>query len=156
MNKKYFLDLLIYDLWSNKNLAEFFKVNSITEGKELELFSHIFNAEIIWLKRVRGEKDFPGHMEIHSTEECDVLMNNVNNDWVDFINSIEEEKLLTIIEYKNIKGEQWKSAVREIITHMINHSSYHRGQIALLIRQKGMKPLATDYIGYSRKRDYNS
>ena len=87
MNKKYFLDLLIYDLWSNKNLAEFFKVNSITEGKELELFSHIFNAEIIWLKRVRGERDFPGHMEIHTPNKCEKLLNSVNNDWIDFINS---------------------------------------------------------------------
>lgn len=150
MYKKYFLDLLKYDLWANKNLAGFLKENSITEGKELELFSHIFNAEIIWLKRVRGEKDFPGHMKIHTSEECDVLMNNAINDWVDFINSTKEEQFFNIIEYKNIKGEQWKSTVWEILTHMINHSTYHRAQIALLLRQKGMKPPATDYIGYSR------
>jgi uncharacterized damage-inducible protein DinB len=154
MNKKYFLDLLKYDLWVNKNIANFLKDNLITEGKELELFSHIFNAEIIWLKRVKGESNFPGHMEIHTPEECDILMNAVNNDWINFINSIEEEKLITIIEYKNIKGEQWKSAVWEIITHMINHSSYHRAQIAFLIRQKGMKPPSTDFIGYSRQRQY--
>lgn len=156
MNKKYFFDLLKYDKWANKVLSGFSKDNSIAGGKELELFSHIFNAEIIWLKRVRDEKDFPGPMEIHTPDECDTLLNNVNNDWINYINSVKEEELLKFIEYRNIKGEQWKSAVWEIITHMINHSSYHRAQIALLIRQKGMKPPATDYIGYSRQRDNNS
>ena len=153
MNKQYFLDLIKYDLWANKNLAGFLTENSITEGKELVLFSHIFNAEIIWLKRVRGEKDFPGPMEIHTLNDCEILMYNVNNNWADFLNSAKEEQLYNIIEYKNIKGQQWRSAIREIITHMINHSTYHRAQIALLIRQKGMKPPATDYIGYSRQRE---
>jgi uncharacterized damage-inducible protein DinB len=154
MNNKYFIDLLNYDRWANTILSGFLKDNSITGGRELELFSHIFNAEIIWFKRVQGDKEFPYHMEIHTPEECDMLMNTINRDWMDLIGSSDEKLLTGIIEYKNIKGEQMKSTVWEILTHMINHSSYHRAQIALLIRQKGMNPPATDYIGYSRQRNY--
>ncbi len=154
MDKKYFIDLLKYDKWANKILSGFLMDNSITGGKELELFSHIFNAEIIWFKRVQGDKEFPYHMEIHTPEECEVLLSNINKNWTDLINSSDEQLLTGIIEYKNIKGEPMKSAVWEILAHMINHSSYHRAQIAMLIRQKGMKPPATDFIGYSRQRIY--
>ena len=154
MDKKYFIDLLKYDKWANKILSGFLMDNSITGGKELELFSHIFNAEIIWFKRIQGDKEFPYHMEIHTPEECDMLLNTINKNWTDLISSSNEELLTGIIEYRNIKGETMKSALWEILTHMINHSSYHRAQIALLIRQKGMKPPATDFIGYSRQRIY--
>lgn len=154
MDKKYFIDLLKYDKWANKILSGFLMDNSITGGKELELFSHIFNAEIIWFKRVQGDKEFPYHMEIHTPEECDMLLNTINKNWTDLISSSNEELLTGIIEYRNIKGETMKSALWAILTHMINHSSYHRAQIALLIRQKGMKPPATDFIGYSRQRIY--
>lgn len=154
MDKKYFIDLLKYDKWANKILSGFLMDNSITGGKEPELFSHIFNAEIIWFKRVQGDKEFPYHMEIHTPEECDMLLNTINKNWTDLISSSNEELLTGIIEYRNIKGETMKSALWEILTHMINHSSYHRAQIALLIRQKGMKPPATDFIGYSRQRIY--
>lgn len=154
MDKKYFIDLLKYDKWANKILSGFLMDNSITGGKELELFSHIFNAEIIWFKRIQGDKEFPYHMEIHTPEECDMLLNTINKNWTDLISSSNEELLTGIIEYRNIKGETMKSALWAILTHMINHSSYHRAQIALLIRQKGMKPPATDFIGYSRQRIY--
>jgi uncharacterized damage-inducible protein DinB len=154
MNNKYFIDLLKYDRWANQTIAGFLKDNSIAGGRELELFSHIFNAEIIWLKRVKRENNFPGSMEIHTLEECDMLMNTINKNWTDLIGSSDEKLFTGIIEYKNIKGETMRSTVWEIITHMINHSSYHRAQISLLIRQKGMKPPSTDYIGYSRQREY--
>jgi len=156
MNKKYFIDLLNYNFIANKKVGDFFCNNHITEGKETELFSHIINAEIIWFKRVTGNSEIPGHMEVYTLGECEVLIKSINTEWINYINSKGENLLSAIIEYKNIKEEQCKSTVWEILTHMINHSSYHRGQISLLIRQKGMKPPATDYIGYSGLRDYKN
>lgn len=54
------------------------------------------------------------------------------------------------ISYKNSRGERFENSVRDILFHVINHSTYHRGQIATDCKLHGMTPLATDYIFYKR------
>ena len=55
-----------------------------------------------------------------------------------------------MIHYNNTKGEASVNSVRDILFHVINHSTYHRGQIATEFRQNGLDPLVTDYIYYKR------
>jgi len=50
------------------------------------------------------------------------------------------------VEYRNSKGEPWSSRVEDILTHVLLHSAYHRGQIALQMRASGMEPAYTDFI----------
>ncbi|MDO8549036.1 MAG: DinB family protein [Ignavibacteria bacterium] len=64
--------------------------------------------------------------------------------------SLDKEKLTSIIKYRNTKGDEYQNRLSDIITHVINHSSYHRGQIALLVRNAGGIPAVTDYIAYRR------
>ena len=47
-------------------------------------------------------------------------------------------------------GEPHRSTVREIVAHVALHGSYHRGQIALLVREGGGTPLPTDFIVWAR------
>ena len=56
------------------------------------------------------------------------------------------------VEYRNSKGELWRSRVEDILTHVLFHSTYHRGQIALLMRASGMEPAYTDFIHAVRQR----
>lgn len=55
-----------------------------------------------------------------------------------------------LIRYRNSNGEQFDNSIADILTHVINHSSYHRGQIFKMLRQKGEEPINTDYITYAR------
>ena len=50
------------------------------------------------------------------------------------------------IEYRNSKGEPWSSRVEDILTHVLFHSAYHRGQVALEMRAAGLEPAYTDFI----------
>jgi uncharacterized damage-inducible protein DinB len=50
------------------------------------------------------------------------------------------------VEYRNSQGEPWSSRVEDILTHVLFHSAYHRGQIALQMRVSGMEPAYTDFI----------
>jgi uncharacterized damage-inducible protein DinB len=52
--------------------------------------------------------------------------------------------------YKNYVGEDYTNNVEMIMIHLVNHSSYHRAQIAMLLRQKGFEPINTDFITYDR------
>ena len=55
------------------------------------------------------------------------------------------------VHYKNSKGEEYDSLVRDILTHVFMHSAYHRGQIAADMRQDGVTPAYTDFIQGVRK-----
>jgi uncharacterized damage-inducible protein DinB len=50
------------------------------------------------------------------------------------------------VEYRNSKGESWSSRVEDILAHVLLHSAYHRGQIALQMRSSGIEPAYTDFI----------
>jgi uncharacterized damage-inducible protein DinB len=56
------------------------------------------------------------------------------------------------VSYTNSKGEAWSSTVQEILTHLVIHSAYHRGQIASDLRAAGQEPAYTDYIHAVRQR----
>ena len=54
------------------------------------------------------------------------------------------------IAYENSEGKQFINTFKDILFHVINHSTYHRGQIALEFRNNTIEPLASDYILYKR------
>ncbi len=63
------------------------------------------------------------------------------------------DSLNTQPNYKNLKGSLFETLLSDILAHMVNHGSYHRGQIASLIKKSGGEPAGTDYIGYVRELD---
>jgi uncharacterized damage-inducible protein DinB len=68
--------------------------------------------------------------------------------WNAFIES--QKSFRHILKYRNYVGDYYENDVEQIMIHLVNHGSYHRGQIALLMRQKGYEPINTDYITYER------
>jgi len=68
------------------------------------------------------------------------------------MSKLDEKNLATIIAYKNFKGDSFENRVEDILTHVINHSTYHRGQI--IAQLKGQLPSlpSTDYILFIREQ----
>jgi uncharacterized damage-inducible protein DinB len=150
--KDYFLHIFEYNKWANNLINKSLKENKISGEKIFTLFSHIIIAQILWLNRIKKEpyefKDFwsrlsPGKME--------VLYKRSNSDWISFITTHSEEDLRKTCSYVNSKGNNCSNTMAQIITHVINHSTYHRAQIALLLRTEGINPPLTDYIAFFRK-----
>jgi len=56
-----------------------------------------------------------------------------------------------VIKYRNTAGTPFEGPLWPMLQHVVNHSSYHRGQIATLLRQLGAKPMATDLIVFHRE-----
>ena len=50
------------------------------------------------------------------------------------------------VSYVNVKGETWTYRLEEMLVHLVNHSTYHRGQVATMLRQLGKTPEPTDYL----------
>lgn len=146
--KPFFKELFEYSLHYNQKLADLFvaHANKAPE-KALQLYNHILNAHHIWNHRIEGKKPDVGVWELNPLEKLKTM------DQANFTQSVqilEKMELEEVIHYSTSKGIPFQSSVREILFHVINHSTYHRGQIAMEFRQQGLEPLATDYIFYKR------
>jgi uncharacterized damage-inducible protein DinB len=109
---------------------------------------HTLWAEWIWLQRWRGESpkrvfaqdDFPDVGAIESS------WRDVDRDRQDFIAALTDDRLHTRFSYENLQGQRWEYSLAHMMQHVVNHSSYHRGQVVTLLRQLGQTPPATDFL----------
>jgi len=72
--------------------------------------------------------------------------------WSGYLASLVDAELRRPVHYASTEGTPWSNTVDDILTHVFNHSTYHRGQIAMLVRAAGGEPASTDYIVLTRTR----
>ncbi len=114
--------------------------------KVLQLTNHILSSHQVWNSRILGQPSIHP-WQIHPFEE---LLEINESNYLKTKQILENFDLTQIISYKTSKGDLFKSKIEDILFHVINHCTYHRGQIALLFRESGIEPLVTDYIFYKR------
>lgn len=120
--------------------------NKVSE-RSVQLFNHILNAHQIWNGRIEHEKNLFGIWEIHPIQD----LKNINNlNYETSLRILDKYDLNQIVNYQNSKGDSFSNRVSDILFHIINHATYHTGQIATEFRQSGIEPLVTDYIFYKR------
>lgn len=146
--KTHFNLLLNYDYWANNIVIKTLAENNLMTGKPIELFSHIINAEVLILGRIRNEEFFDP-FKVRSIEKNVELMIAINEEWKKFIRTLEENEFDNIINYTNIRGENVSAKIWEMNMHLINHSTYHRGQIATSLRNLNITPPITDFMSYA-------
>ncbi len=105
-------------------------------------------GEWIWLMHWKGlsPQAVPNSVDLPSLISLKVKWVEVERDQMDFIGKVTDESLETVIAYVNAKGETWKYPLWQMLQHVVNHSSYHRGQVATLLRQLGAAPAPTDLL----------
>ena len=72
-------------------------------------------------------------------------------EWREFLDRLPPDGFDDKIEYRSSEGEAWSSRVEDVLTHVLTHSAYHRGQAALEMRAAGLEPAYTDFIHAVRK-----
>lgn len=148
--KSYYQDLFKYENWANSEIASLFTDSVELPDKALQLMSHIVNAQMVWLSRIKNEKTDLQVWKVYSVDELKKELNRSSESIMLFINEMSEQGPEKIISYTNTKGEKFESYLKDILTHLIVHSAYHRGQVALLIRPLFENFPYTDYIHYVR------
>jgi uncharacterized damage-inducible protein DinB len=76
----------------------------------------------------------------------------VELDLLAFVNKLSPQDLDGSFEYRDTKGNSHRNLFRETLQHLVNHGTYHRGQVTTLLRQLGAKPIGTDLIAFYRER----
>jgi uncharacterized damage-inducible protein DinB len=116
---------------------------------------HMWNAESIWWQRMKLQERITGPMESFNGKMQDAIegLTLQNKQWNEWINKAQEHHLQHVFQYQNFKGKQFKQPIYQMLLHLFNHGTYHRGQIVNMLRQLGVeKILQTDFIVWSRKK----
>lgn len=116
--------------------------------------AHIYGAEWIWYARWQGEA--PAALPTPDTFP-DVA--SVRQAWRDhekrmraYVDGLDDHGLERVIAYKLLSGQPGASVLWHMIQHVVNHATYHRGQVTTLLRQLGAaSPKSTDLIAYYRE-----
>ena len=139
--------LFAYDHWANREEAT--RLRQIgAPAPPMRVLNHIVGADWLWLCRVRNENPKLAIWPELSIDDCEREIDTLREAFDETLRMPRD----TRVEYRNSKGEPWSSSLDDVLTHIITHSAYHRGQIATLVRQGGETPAYTDLIHAVRNK----
>lgn len=163
MTKQYFIELAEYNLWANNIVCGWLDqindeqwtqtvVSSFTSIQETVL--HIISAEKAWLERFEHKPvEWLQFVYKGSKDEHMTLWKKTSESLKNFINDFDESKLETNLDFTRLNGDAYSMPYYQLIAHVINHATYHRGQLVTMLRQVGfMNVGSTDLLGVYRKK----
>lgn len=150
MQKEYFQSLYQYNKWANDKVLDVFLKQDTVPEKSLLWMSHIIAAEKAWFSRIVNE-DFGAFKLWESVElpELKELQLKFDGLYINHVSS--KEDFESFISYKNTKGEAHETKLSDILIHVANHGTYHRGQISANLKENGIQPVSTDFIFWKRE-----
>lgn len=144
----FFNELFDYNFYCNKKIIDQCLTAATVPSKSEELFSHILNAHHIWNARILGK---PCDYEVWQKHPikiwADIHYENQRTSFEIVTNADGFDKR---IDYENSEGRLFTNTLQDMLFHIINHSTNHRGQIAVDFRTNGFEPLVFDYVFYKR------
>src|SRR5437763_1379078 len=152
MTKEHFLRLYKYVNWANRRVLDVLRRQAEDNERARQWLCHILAAEQVWITRLRGEdsSSVPIRPDL-SLAKCTELLAQNADTYQQFLHGLSEADFDQTISYKNTKGVSFSTSIRDILTHVANHGTYHRGHIATLMRAVGQEPINTDFITFTRE-----
>ena len=153
---------LTFNIWANTKTAEvltevndeiYYRENKSSFPSIAKTVLHMWGAQNIWLKRLQGESLAAWPYQIEQESKAGQLAGLVQSSQniLDFVTSKDDAFLSSLYSYTNMKGEPFTDSVEDTLFHVVNHSTYHRGQIITMLREAGItKVVSTDLIQYLR------
>ncbi len=114
-----------------------------------DTLAHILAADWVWLERWNGRspRSTPWNStDFSSVKELRARWAEVEREQAKFVEALTAELLKSVVRYVNTKGESWAYPLWQEMVHVVNHSTYHRGQVTTMLRQVGAEPVATDLL----------
>jgi uncharacterized damage-inducible protein DinB len=117
-------------------------------GGVLGTLVHIFQGDRVWLSRVSGapRSTLGDPSETWTIDSLQSAWVDVHLGWIDWAGSLDDVERM--LDYVNLAGKANRLALWEIVFHVVNHGTYHRGQVTTMLRQLGYSPVSTDLHGY--------
>jgi uncharacterized damage-inducible protein DinB len=140
--------LVRHQTWADRAVLAVLRENAAEPAlpQVLRVFGHLLGAQELWLQRIEGTELPPVVWPERSLSQCAGALDALEERWGRTLAALREDDLGRLVPYVNSKGQPFTSSVGDILLHVVMHSSYHRGQIALLLRSAGVEPPYTDLI----------
>ncbi len=161
MNLNDIKQLFLYNTWANNSMFEavselsndqYYADMKTGQGSIHGTLTHIVAAHKMWLSRWKGtpDKELLNSKTVPTLQELKHLWETVTLDTTYYLNGLTEESLLQTLSMTTTKGITYTHPYGQMMQHLINHSTFHRGQLATLLRQFDIRPPQTDLIAYYR------
>lgn len=156
-------DYAAFNLWANQTMTDAILEmdehlhQQIVKSSFPNLYAtvlHMWDAESIWWQRMNGHEQVlvPSREFNPNMKEAVNGLLSQSNEWSSWLNNATEEQLQRNFDYRNIKGESFNSGVWQVVHHLFNHGTYHRGQLVTMMRELGATTIpSTDFIHWYRK-----
>jgi len=122
--------------------------------RAVSILGHIVAGRRVWLGRLGAAPAFTGAFFPKDLGLVQVAaqLNEAERFWAEYLGRLTDEDLARTLEYQSLDAGRFRSRVEDILAQLFTHSSYHRGQIAMLVRIAGGEPAASDLIYWSREK----
>ena len=162
--KELFVQYATYSSWANALL--FSTIESLSEEQQkAEIKSsfsslyktvlHMLDAERIWWQRIKLQEkvEVPSQNFKGSMKELITQTVQQNKQWQEWVSNTNEHGFQHEFIYFSMKKERFKQPVYQMLLHLFNHGTYHRGQLVTILRQLGIEKIPqTDFIVWSRRK----
>jgi uncharacterized damage-inducible protein DinB len=153
-----------YNHWANHLITQ--AIMNLPDEKQLQevpgsfpslyrTIMHMWDAESIWWQRMKLHERLviPSEAFKPTMQEAVNELLSQSAQWEDWVHRANEMQLTHVFAYQNSRKEQFKQPIAEMVMHVFNHGTYHRGQLVAMMRALGETKLpATDFILYCRKK----
>jgi len=151
---------LDYSAWASQRLldeANKLSADELTrdfktaDKSVLETLVHVFAADRIWLARVQGTT----RASFIDPQDRDLAVLNkqwpaLQQSWKQYTASLGDQDVLKVISYQDTKGNPYQQPLWQILLHLVNHGTHHRGQVSGFLRSMGHTPPVLDLMAYYR------
>jgi len=152
----YFYRLFSFNNWANLIVGNYMLDLRIHDENCLKLMSHVLHAQFNWYGRIiKQQSDLPVWEPVELTALLSQLEEN-GTLWLEYIRTLDQNHFSKPVAYHNLAGQPFQSQIQDMLTHVVNHGTHHRGQVIRKIRELGHVPPNTDFIYYSRMFPLNS
>jgi uncharacterized damage-inducible protein DinB len=155
--------LFDYNAWANHRSLEaasalsseqFTKALGSSFSSVRDTLVHICGAEWVWHERFEGRSpsSIPDFSHLQSVEALRMQWSPQEEKLLAYVGRVKQADLERVMEYKTINFGMYKNPLWQSMQHLVNHGTYHRGQVTTMLRQLGAKPILTDLMHFYRER----
>lgn len=148
--------LFAYDTWANARMLDAAAALAPADwSREVggsfpslaATYGHLAGAKWVWLQRLAGTSlPMPEWVKAPALAEVRERLAEVDRGWEERLSSFTDADLARVLAYRSLAGDPYERKLADIVTHLANHGTYHRGQASTQLRLLGAKPPSTDFI----------
>jgi uncharacterized damage-inducible protein DinB len=141
-----------YAAWANRRTLGALRDAPAARAEGLPLYAHLIASEAVWLARLEQRDVQLPIWPQRSLEECERITAEIIAGYAAFVEQLRDEgDLSRPVPYRNQHGNAYETPVLDVLTQVLTHGVYHRGQIAKCLGRAGTAATNTDFITFQRE-----